>query len=311
MGIHRLDIFWLDLEARCFTTLYFQAASQPQAQSRAQSIRKTLAQLSRLQIYGPALDTHPLALSIDSAAPSTGTDARMEVELSPAPPLKTHEGIEYIKFSIPGPTSELSQAVTAKDSSEWQLLEEEILPLLCLSNGATVQIPLQIKRSEVVMLSQQRRPQPARAPLSAAIESTVIKTEGLKQRLAHQPSARLYASMTKNQARLAHLHALASIEELFFSSSLQPSSLQPSSLQPSSLQPSSLQPSSLQPSAAVPLDAVRPFLAKLPVTEEASSMADKDAPVKDAPCQRCPCCSSRDGKNSSPYSDLFRGMVRR
>ena len=291
MGIHRLDIFWLDLEARCFTTLYFQAASQPQAQSRAQSIRKTLAQLSRLQIYGPALDTHPLALSIDSAAPSTGTDARMEVELSPAPPLKTHEGIEYIKFSIPGPTSELSQAVTAKDSSEWQLLEEEILPLLCLSNGATVQIPLQIKRSEVVMLSQQRRPQPARAPLSAAIESTVIKTEGLKQRLAHQPSARLYASMTKNQARLAHLHALASIEELFFSSSLQPSSL--------------------QPSAAVPLDAVRPFLAKLPVTEEASSMADKDAPVKDAPCQRCPCCSSRDGKNSSPYSDLFRGMVRR
>ena len=274
MSTHRLDLFWRDVEARCFTTLYFQAASQPQAQSRAQSILKTLAQLSRLQIYGAALDTLPLALTPEKAAPSNGTDTRLEIELYPAAPLKPHMGIEYIKFSIPGPTSESAQAVMDKDSTEWQSLEEEILPLLCLSNSATVQIPLQIKRSEVVQLSEERRPKPDRAPLSAAIESTTDKVEGLKQRLAHQPTARLYASMVKNQARLAHLQALASIEEQFFSAA-------------------TLQPAAVQPSAAVPLEAVRALVAKQTVTEKASFMADKETPAAKAvemekahlPCQ--------------------------
>jgi len=227
VSTHRLDLFWLDVAARCFTTLYFQAASQPQAQSRAQSIVKTLAQLSQLQLYGAALDRQPFALAPEKAAPSNGTETRLEIELSPAAPLKPHRGIEYIKFSIPGPISELSQAVTAKHSPEWQLLEEEILPLLCLSNSTKVQTPLQIKRSEVVELSEERRPQPDRAPMEAAISATADKVESLKQRLAHQPTARLYASIVKNQARLAHLQALDAIEEQFFSATLRPAALQP------------------------------------------------------------------------------------
>jgi hypothetical protein len=216
---------------------------------------KTLTQLSRLQIYGAALDMLPLTLAPEKAAPSNGTDTRLEVELYPSVPLKPHMGIEYLKFSIPGPTSEIAQAVTAKDSPEWQLLEEDIFPFLCLTNGAAVQIPLQIKRSEVVQLSEERRPKPDRAPLSAAIESTTDKVEGLKQRLAHQPTARLYASMVKNQARLAHLQALASIEEHFFTTA------------------------ALQPAAAIPLEAVRALVAKQTVKEETSSMDEKETPA--------------------------------
>jgi hypothetical protein len=211
--------------------------------------------LSRLQIYGAALDTLPFALSTDKAAPSCGTETRLEIELYPAAPLKPHAGIQYIKFSVPAPISELSQD---KDSPERRLLKQEIWPLLCLSNGATVQIPLQIKRSEAVRLAEERRPQPDRAPLSAAIESTANKVEGLKLRLAHQPTARLHASMVKNQARLAHLQALASIEELFFSAAV--------------LQPA-------EPSAAGQLEAVRALVAKQTVTEKASFTVDKKTPA--------------------------------
>ena len=258
MSTHRLDLFWLDVAARCFTTLYFQAASQPQ--SRAQSIVKTLAQLSQLQLYGAALDRQPFALAPEKAAPSNGTETRLEIELSPAAPLKPHMGIEYIKFSIPGPTSELSQAVTDKKSTEWRLLEEEILPHLCLSNGTTVQMPLQIKRSEVVALPEERRPQQNRAPMQAAIEATANKVEGFKQRLAHQPTARLHASIVKNQARLSHLQALASIEEHFFSATL-------------------LQPAAVQPSAAGSLEVVRALVAKQTVTEETPFMVEKQIPA--------------------------------
>lgn len=90
-----------------------------------------LTQLSRLQIYGAALDGEPLLPKEASPAPPHGTDLSRQVALYPNKPLNPKAGITYLKFSIPGPTQTLIDLVESQhfQHRDWQALKREIFRL--------------------------------------------------------------------------------------------------------------------------------------------------------------------------------------
>src|SRR6266403_4121701 len=128
MNTHQIAIFWRDQDTRCFTSWHFQPAPSERIAHRAAKILALLRQLTNLQIYGAALDDQPLPIEQAKTAPTTGTAERLQVDLYPNKELNPRRGINFIKFSIPGPVQQLRDVAESKSYAHpyWRLLETEV-----------------------------------------------------------------------------------------------------------------------------------------------------------------------------------------
>jgi hypothetical protein len=175
MKVHELAIFWRSTTTRCFTSWHFIPAAQERAATRARQMLALFAQLSRLQIYGAALDGEPLLPTAVRPAPAGTIDARLQVDLYPDKPINPKAGSTYIKFSLPLPRPALidlveSQRFTHRD---WLALKTEVFPYLCLPDGTPQQQSgPALYRAEIAYLDLKHQPQPDFPPLTAAIART-------------------------------------------------------------------------------------------------------------------------------------------
>jgi hypothetical protein len=198
MKIHELAIFWRSTTTRCFTSWHFSPDSKERAAHRATQMLALFTKLSRLQIYGAALDGETLLPTEAKPAPTRGTELRLQVDLYPAKPLNPKAGITYLKFSIPGPIQAVIELVESQrfQHRDWQALKKEVFPYLCLPDGTPhKQEGSALYRAEIVYLDLKHQPQPDYAPLAAAIGRTTedlniarasfnkLKTEQEKQRV--------------------------------------------------------------------------------------------------------------------------------
>src|ERR1051326_1085383 len=140
MQVHQLVVFWRDEQVRCFTSWHFQIGKGERATHRARQMLALLEQLTDLQVYGAVLDSEPLPLASAKPAPGLGTQVRLQADLYPDKPINPRAGINYIKFSIPGPSQQLIDIVESKRfrHSRWLLLEKEIWRYLCLPDGTKI-----------------------------------------------------------------------------------------------------------------------------------------------------------------------------
>jgi hypothetical protein len=233
--VHNLDLFWRDLQACCFTSLRVVADDLP---TRISSMAARLQHLSTLQLYGIALDAQPFPLVQSKPAPATGSERRLELSLFPFAEINPSAGITYIKLAIPGPVSEFSQSL---DSSQpnmshpfWQMLDQEIFPFLCLPNGVPIHQVAGAKRIKsvaLVQLPEERRPQPGRPPVAAALVSNAEYFEQAQsaiarlQRANQQPPDQYFTRVENYKKRLDHLHLLQDLERKFFALAAQPQSI--------------------------------------------------------------------------------------
>jgi hypothetical protein len=173
--IPQLAIFWRDQAARCLTYFHFLPAPGEQARVRAAKILEVLIQSSALQVYGAARADNPLSLPAIRPAPQAGTDVRLYVNLFPVEKVHPRAGINYLRFTVPGPIDELIEAVEKQGAGgfslpAWRRLETAIFPFLCLPKGIkAAPPPSHIKRTAMAFLDEQQRPQPGQNPLLAVM----------------------------------------------------------------------------------------------------------------------------------------------
>src|SRR5690349_17517789 len=176
MKVQQLAVFWRDQNTRCFTSWHFQPSPGERADNRATKLLALLPQLTTLQIYGAALNDQPLIIEQARPAPLSGTAERLQADLYPEKELNPRLGINYIKFSIPGPLQEVIEMVESKsyDQPYWLLLETEVWPYLCLPDGTKVKSEGEkLYRAEISYLDSEHRPQPNHPPIDAAISRTM------------------------------------------------------------------------------------------------------------------------------------------
>src|SRR5438034_3540767 len=114
MRVTQLAVFWRDEQARCFTAWHFQPAQGERDIVRAGKILTVLTQFSALQLYGAALDDQPLPIEQVRPAPAHGTAYRLQADLYPNAEVNPKIGINFIKFSLPGPITEIIDLVESK-----------------------------------------------------------------------------------------------------------------------------------------------------------------------------------------------------
>src|SRR5581483_11393746 len=221
-----LPRFWRDLPACCFTQWHIITAPDA-VRERAKRIAAILQSLSLLQLYGIVLDSQPLLPNQFKETPAAGTEKRREITLFPAAASAT--GLIYLRFAIPGPRPQLAKTInlSAPDMShpDWQLLDSEVFPFLALRNGVPVHPTAgsqRIKSVAVVELPAERRPQPGRPPLEAALIDTAQKAARAQsaitrlQRAQQQPPPTHFERAENYQKRLAYLPRLPELASNFF-----------------------------------------------------------------------------------------------
>lgn len=226
MKIDQLAIFWRDRYIRCFTWFHFKPPEGETSLERAKIIINTLSQLSVLQIYGAALNYDPLLNPVLLVPLSeAGTEKRLQVDFYPDAPLQPRLGITFLKFSIPGPRTdlvEMGRSVTA--SSEWYQLEQEVVPFLCLPNGIGVAREIagyKIYGLEFVNLPERKEPND---PVAAAISANEQHIEKVRAKLNYYQGTdrpiteKDYKRIDKYIDRIAWLQAVQQIEQRLFES---------------------------------------------------------------------------------------------
>jgi hypothetical protein len=211
----QLAIFWRDRQACCFTSWHFCPAKGESPTHRAQLILALCQHLSCLQIYGAALDADPLPIEQAHTAPPTGTDLRLQVNLCPDKPVNPKAGINYIKFSIPGPIAVLIDIVESLrfDHPVWLLLENVVWPFLCLPDATMVTTTgSPLYRAEIAYLDLKHRPQPNLPPIEQAISRTSEDLNIAQASLNKIDTPRERNRVQKYQARLEDLFTWQYIE---------------------------------------------------------------------------------------------------
>jgi hypothetical protein len=218
MVVHNLAIFWRDQAARSLSALHFQAAAGERALSRARKLLAAFAQLSALQIYGAALDDAPLPIEMARPAPAAGSDVRLHFDYTPAKPKDAHASIKPMRFSLPGPVQDLLEAAERQIYAAliWQLLEQEVLPFLCLPDGTKAAIPPKLRKAEIAFLDAEHRPQPGLPPIESAITRTEegLATAQANARKLKTPKTR--ARVDERQQRLDLLYSWRIFEQSCF-----------------------------------------------------------------------------------------------
>jgi hypothetical protein len=233
--IHSFELFWRDLQACCFTQLRLVVTTDELLQ-RASSIASILQQLSMLQLYGLVLDEQPISPSQLKPPPPSGSEKRLEITLFPS--ASPAAGMGYIKFAIPAAMPEFAQAINLSQPDMnhpyWQMLDREVFPFLSLPTGVPVHPATGAKRIKsvaIVELPLERRPQPGRPPVEAAlIDTAKVLAQAQSaitriQRTNQQPPDEQFARVEKYQNRLAHLHLLQELERKFFAEVAQAESI--------------------------------------------------------------------------------------
>src|ERR1051326_7890525 len=219
MKVDQLVVFWRDDQVRCFTSWHFLAGKGERAHHRARQMLTLLEQFTTLQIYGAALNSEMLPLDHAKPAPVRGTDMRLQVTLYPNQPINPRAGINYIKFSIPGPSQELIDIVESKRfrHSRWLLLEKEIWRYLCLPDGTKIKSSGErLYRAEINYLDLEHRPQPNHPPLQAAIARTTEDLQIARSSLQKIDTPRERRRVEKYQARLDDLYTWQYLEKNCF-----------------------------------------------------------------------------------------------
>jgi hypothetical protein len=220
--VHQLAIFWRDQAARSMTYLHFLPAPGEHARTRAALILDALIQSSALQVYGAALDDNPVSLPATRPAPQAGTDVRLHVNLFPAEKVNPRAGINYLRFTVPGPIDELIEAVEDQkkgrfDLPAWRRLEKEIFPFICLPKGIkAAPPPAQIKRAEIAFLDLEHRPQPGQNPINPAMGGAEARLQRAQDSLKNIDTPAQRQRPECEQKRLDHYYAWLNIERSCF-----------------------------------------------------------------------------------------------
>ncbi len=91
------------------------------------------------------------------------------------PEAKEQVGGVQLRFSLPGPSPELSQAVERLRFSAptWQLLEKEVVPYICSPAGIKGSVsPAHLEKAEIAHLDSEHRSQKGGAPFDSALART-------------------------------------------------------------------------------------------------------------------------------------------
>ncbi|MEW6737117.1 MAG: hypothetical protein AB1489_37875 [Acidobacteriota bacterium] len=196
--------------------------------TRATKIIECMQQLSTLQIYGAVLDGEIIPRDLTITAPQNGTEIRLEINLLPAEDINARAGIKVLNITIPGPIKAISEAFNTTtpnlNSPYWQLLEKNVIPFLRLPNGLPVS-PMpglsRLKRFALIELPEERRPQPGRPPVDAAISVTIQTLDNARSNLfraqrANKPFEYELQRVESYQRKLANLQKLHAIEQVIF-----------------------------------------------------------------------------------------------
>src|SRR5262245_12247437 len=103
------QLVWRAPQARGFTAWPFPPAPGARA-GQSMALRQPLSTL-----HGAILDDATLMIEQANPAPASGTEVRRPISLYPDKPIKPKAGINYIKFSIPGPIEALVEIAEAKN----------------------------------------------------------------------------------------------------------------------------------------------------------------------------------------------------
>lgn len=230
MAVHNMAIFWRDSQARQLTMIHFQLRASERATVRARKLLNAFMQLSALQAYGAALDDDPLPIEATRPAPAVGTDVRAIFHLVPdIDRINPRAGEGYLKFSIPGPVTDVLEIAETKKfyGSAGEILEREIIPYLCLPKGIKAKLPPKLFLAAPEFLDEEKRPQPGQSPLAAAINVTQADVDKAKQALgkalneaaknpANDNTPHLRGRLQRYQTHLDHLYTWDYIEKTCF-----------------------------------------------------------------------------------------------